>query len=189
MGKIARMKILVTAISILVILVYLVYNSEWFQKKVLYPFPYQEMVYEYALENDLNPFFVAGVIRTESKFVATARSPKGAQGLMQMMPETAVWVAEQMEDREFTLDKLKEFRVSIKMGTWYLASLRKEFKGNEVLMLAAYNGGRGNVKQWMQNYGWTMSFDNPEEIPFGETREYVTRVLRSKQRYQELYGR
>lgn len=155
----------------------------------MYPFPYQDVVYEYAIKNELDPFFIAGVIRTESKFMPKARSPKGAQGLMQMMPETAMWVAEQIEEPFFSLEKLEEPELSIKMGTWYLASLRKEFNGNEILMLAAYNGGRGNVKQWMKTYGWTMDFCNPEQIPYGETREYVTRVLKSKIRYQQLYGR
>jgi len=70
-----------------------------------------------------------------------------------------------------------------------LSSLRKEFSSNEVLMLAAYNGGRGNVKQWMNKYGWTMQFDGIQQIPFRETREYVGKVLHNKQRYEELYGR
>lgn len=131
---------------------------------------------------------VAAVIRTESKFVSQARSPKGATGLMQMMPETAKWVAEQTDDSDFTLRDLENPEVSIRLGTWYLSSLRKEFNNNEILVLAAYNGGRGNVKQWMRQYGWTMSFKDISQIPFEETREYVGKVLRSKQRYKELYS-
>lgn len=169
---------------------YGIYHSDRFQKKYLYPFPYQEIVYTYAAEKELDPFLVAAVIRTESKFNTTARSPKGAFGLMQMMPETAKWVAEQMDfSDEFTTEQLGNPDVNIRMGVWYLSSLKKEFKGNQVLMLAAYNGGRGNVKQWMERYDWTMSFNEPEKIPFLETREYVNRVLYSKKRYQELYGR
>ncbi len=128
-------------------------------------------------------------MRVESKFNTQARSPKGALGLMQMMPETATWVAQQMEDDEFTLNQLENPEVSIRMGTWYLSSLKKEFKGNQVLMLAAYNGGRGNVKQWMGRYDWDMSFTEVDQIPFLETKEYVDKVLNSKKRYQELYGR
>lgn len=182
------MKVLVGAILILIVS-YGVYTTDWFQKKYVYPFPYQDIVYRYALENEVDPFLVAGVIRAESKFNTRAKSPKGAMGLMQMMPETAKWVAEQMENENFTTDHLETPEVNIGMGTWYLASLRKEFKDNEVLMLAAYNGGRGNVKQWMGQYGWTMSFNDPEKIPFRETKEYVNRVLYSKKRYQELYSR
>lgn len=168
---------------------YVVYQSDWFQKKYIYPFPYQGLVYQYALENNLDPFLVAAVIRTESKFRPGARSPKGAMGLMQMMPDTAKWVAEQNEIHSFTLEQLEQPDVSIKMGTWYLSSLQQEFKHNELLMLSAYNGGRGNVKQWMRQYGWNMQFTDIQQIPFKETREYAVKVLRSKQRYQELYGK
>lgn len=190
MQSLARIKVLVSMILLVVILGYIVYSSDWFQKKYLYPFPHREIVYQYALEKDLDPFLVAGVIRTESKFNTQARSPKGALGLMQMMPETAKWVAEQMDfPANFDTSQLTNPEVNIRMGTWYLSSLKKEFKGNEVLILAAYNGGRGNVKQWMGRYDWTMSFNDVEQIPFLETREYVNRVLDSKKRYQELYGR
>ncbi|SFM07554.1 lytic transglycosylase domain-containing protein [Pelosinus propionicus] len=189
MRILTRMKILVRNIIILAIIAYGIYNTDWFQKKYIYPFPYQDIVYQYALERELDPFLVAGVIRTESKFDAKALSPKGALGLMQMMPETAKWVAEQMEKHDFATMQLENPEINISMGTWYLASLKKEFKGNEVLMLAAYNGGRGNVKQWMGQYSWDMSFRDSKKIPFGETKKYVDRVLESKKRYQELYGR
>jgi soluble lytic murein transglycosylase len=189
LGILTWMKVLVRNIVILAIIGYGVYNTDWFQKKYIYPFPYQDIVYQYALERELDPFLVAGVIRAESKFDTKAVSPKGALGLMQMMPETAKWVAEQMERNDFTTAQLENPEINISMGTWYLASLKKEFKGNEVLMLAAYNGGRGNVKQWMGQYAWDMSFHDSKKIPFGETKKYVDRVLYSKKRYQELYGR
>jgi len=184
------MKVLVSIILLIGVPLYGVYNSDWFQKKYLYPFPYSDIVYRYALEKEIDPFLIAGVIRTESKFNAQARSPKGAIGLMQMMPETAKWVAEQMDfPTDFDISHLESPETNIRMGTWYLSSLKKEFKGNDVLVLAAYNGGRGNVKQWMGRYNWTMSFNETSQIPFLETREYVNRVLYSKKRYQELYGR
>jgi len=186
----ARIKVLVSIILIAMVVGYGVYTSDWFQKKYLYPFPYRDIVHQYALQKDLDPFLVAGVIRTESKFNTQARSPKGALGLMQMMPETAKWVAEQMDfPSDFDTSQLENPEINIRMGTWYLSSLKKEFKGNEVLILAAYNGGRGNVKQWMGRYDWTIAFDDVEKIPFLETREYVNKVLYSKKRYQELYGR
>lgn len=189
MQILTRMKLLVVVIGILIVSGLLVYNSNWFQKKYIYPLPYQGIIYRYALDNNVDPFLIAGVIRTESKFFPQARSPKGALGLMQMMPETAEWVAEQVEYHEFSMVDLEEPEISIRFGTWYLSSLKKEFQGNEVLMLAAYNGGRGNVRQWMSKNSWTMDFQEIQQIPFKETREYVERVLRSKQHYQELYGR
>ncbi len=146
-------------------------------------------MYQYALENNISPYLVAGVILAESKFNPKAKSPKGATGLMQIMPETGQWIVSQIENEYEQVGDLTDPETNIQLGTWYLTSLRKEFSSNEVLMLAAYNGGRGNVKQWMNKYGWTMQFDEIQQIPFRETREYVGKVLHNKQRYEELYGR
>ncbi|CUH95568.1 putative membrane protein [Propionispora sp. 2/2-37] len=184
---ITRMRILVAGVLILVVGAYAVYCSGWFQKKYVYPLPYEAIIFKYALENDLDPFLVASVIRAESKFLVKARSPKGAMGLMQMMPETAEWVATQLEFTDFSIKQLDDPEVSIRLGAWYLSSLKKEFNSNEILMLAAYNGGRGNVKHWMEQYQWSFDFAGIEGIPFRETREYVKKVLASKARYQELY--
>jgi len=165
-----------------------VYECSWFQKKFVYPFPYQETVYRQAIENEIDPFLIAGVIRTESRFMPAARSPKGAIGLMQIMPETAIWVAGQLGFENFDVSQLQDPETNIRFGTWYLALLHREFYGNETLALAAYNGGCGNVRQWMRQYNWTSSFSDINQIPFRETREYVAKVQKSKQRYQELYG-
>lgn len=166
-----------------------IYTGEWFQKKYAYPLLYKGLVFKYADEYDLDPWLVAGVIKAESKFLLAARSPVGAIGLMQLMPETAEWIADQLEYPDFQLNDLETPAVNIRFGTWYLASLTQEFNGNEVLMLAAYNAGRGTVKQWMEQYGWTMSFRDSEQIPFPETREFIGEVLWNKKRYQELHDR
>ena len=175
--------------AILMLAGYSIYATDWFQKKYVYPFPYRDIVYQYALEYNVNPYLIAAVIRTESKFNPYARSPKGAVGLMQIMPETAAWIATQVEYPEFENRLMRSPEVNIYFGTWYLSSLKKEFHNNEVLFLAAYNGGRGNVGQWMQKYGWDDNFQKVEQIPFRETREYVAKVLRDQKRYQELYGK
>jgi soluble lytic murein transglycosylase len=185
----------VTGLKILVLVAlaawagYATFSSDWFQKKYLYPFPYQGTVFRYAVEHQLDPFLIAGMIRTESKFIPEARSPKGALGLMQVMPETGQWVAGQLKYPDYSPGVLTDPEVNIRFGVWYLASLKREFQGNEILMLAAYNGGRGNVRQWMGQFGWTAAFAEIEQIPFRETREYVVKVLRDKERYRQLYGR
>lgn len=168
---------------------YFVYNTDWFQKNYVYPFPYQDIVYRYALEHNMSPYLIAAVIRTESKFNPYARSPKGATGLMQLMPETATWIATQLDYPDFDVKVMTDPETNIRFGTWYLSSLQRQFGENEVLYLAAYNGGRGNVGQWINKYGWSASFREIEQIPFRETREYVGKVLRDQKRYQELYGK
>lgn len=127
------------------------------------------------------------VMKTESKFSPQARSAKGALGLMQMMPDTGAWVADQLDISDYKTSRLLDADLNIRFGVWYLASLNREFKGNEVLMLAAYNAGRGNVKEWAQQYRWTEEFHQIEQIPFQETREYVRKVLRDREQYRSLY--
>ena len=176
-------------VCVITSIAYFTYTSDLFQRKYIYPFPNKDLVYRYCLNNNLNPFLVAAVIRTESKFLPRARSPRGAFGLMQMMPETALWVAKESKEQDFYLERLADPEVSIRMGTWYLANLNREFRGNRVLVLAAYNGGQGNVKEWIKRFGWDSQFSDYSQIPFRETREYVGKVLDSESRYQELYGR
>lgn len=185
----ALLGVLAFLVACLALIGYSLWHSDDFQRKYLYPFPHREKVFRYAEENDVDPFLVAGVISAESKFVAGARSHKGAQGLMQMMPETGRWVAGQTDYPEFTPEALYDPEVSIRFGTWYLASLKKEFNDNDILVLAAYNGGRGNVKQWMGEYGWNYDFCDIDRIPYRETKEYVKRVLQARERYRDLYGR
>ncbi|MBP1763349.1 MAG: Lytic transglycosylase catalytic [Firmicutes bacterium] len=182
-------KTLIIGLCALIVFGHTIYSSDWFQKNFLYPFPYQTTVFRYAEKHNLDPYLVAGLIYTESKFKATAQSPTGARGVMQMMPKTADWVADQLREDKFRFNDLDDPEVSIRFGTWYFASVKKEFANNEILALAAYNGGRGNVRQWMSQYGWKSDFTMIEQIPFNETREYVIRVLANKKRYQELYGR
>ncbi len=189
MRILAWFKILVLFLLVSVAASYFIYKSDWFQKKFLYPFPYQSLIFQYAIANEVDPFLVAGLIRTESKFIPHARSPKGAIGLMQIMPETGSWVAEQLKMKEYSPNYLDDPETNIRLGIWYLALLTREFAGNEVLLLAAYNGGIGNVRQWMRQYGWSLQFSDINQIPFRETREYVGKVLRDRKCYQELYGR
>lgn len=183
------LKILALSMALVVAAGYYIYQTDWFQKKYIYPFPYQEKVYRYSRENNVDPYLIAAVIRTESKFIANARSPKGAIGLMQMMPETGQWVADQINQPGYVETRLNDPEISIRFGSWYLASLQSEFKHNEVLVLAAYNGGRGNVKQWMRQFGWNDSFQDIDQIPFRETKEYVKKVQKAKEKYRDLYGR
>lgn len=182
-----KVKVLFIAFLLICVGAYVGFQSDWFQKKMIYPYPYQELVTEYASARKLDAALVAGVILSESNFKLQAQSHKGAMGLMQLMPDTANWIAEQIGDEQFALTDLHDPEINIRFGTWYLASLNKEFHGNEVLLLAAYNAGRGNVKGWMKEYSWDMSFTDIKQIPYKETREYVAKVLKSKQHYQKLY--
>ena len=167
--------------------VYFVSQIQSVQRNYLYPYPYQEIVQQYAKKYHVDSSLCVAVVQVESRFKQTAVSHRGALGLMQIMPNTGKWIASQF-DEEFSVEKLQEPETNIRYGIWYLASLRQEFEDNDVLALAAYNAGRGNVHAWMVENGWSMNFNDISSIPFAETREYVKRVLRSQAKYKELYN-
>lgn len=185
--KMSFWKKLLLMILVLASLIYFVWQNEDFQRKYLYPYDYQDTINFYADRYEVDRNLVASVILAESKFRQDATSVHGARGLMQIMPETASWIATQIEDDSFSVDKLYNVNMNIKYGTWYLSELQTEFEGNEVLALAAYNAGRGNVYEWMEKYHWDINFKDYTKIPFPETREYVKRVLENKKHYNKLY--
>lgn len=180
-------KKLLLMILVLASLSYFIWQNEDFQRKYLYPYDYQDTINFYADRYEVDRNLVASVILAESKFRQDATSVHGARGLMQIMPETGSWIATQIEDDSFSVDKLYNVNMNIKYGTWYLSELQTEFEGNEVLALAAYNAGRGNVYEWMEKYHWDINFKDYTKIPFPETREYVKRVLENKKHYNRLY--
>lgn len=184
--KMSFWKKLLLMILVLASLSYFVWQNEDFQRKYLYPYDYQDTINFYADRYEVDRNLVASVILAESKFRQDATSVHGARGLMQIMPETGSWIATQIEDDSFSVDKLYNVNMNIKYGTWYLSELQTEFEGNEVLALAAYNAGRGNVYEWMEKYHWDINFKDYTKIPFPETREYVKRVLENKKHYYAI---
>lgn len=174
-------------VLVAVMISYALLQQNDIQREYIYPYQYREAIEKYSQQYQVDEYLVIAMVKTESKFQPEAVSRYGAMGLMQLMPGTAIWISEQLGDTEFYLDQLKKPQCNLRYGTWYLSSLQEEFKGNEVLMLAAYNAGRGNVQSWMEKYGWDYSFNNPEEIPYRETQEYVKRVLSNRNKYQKLY--
>ncbi|SUP40405.1 lytic transglycosylase domain-containing protein [Veillonella criceti] len=167
---------------------YFCVGEPYLARTYAYPLEHSEIVYAEAQANKVPYSLVAGVILAESKFNEHAESAPGALGLMQLMPDTAHWIAEQLDEAKLTDSDIRKPATNIKLGTWYLAYLLDEFKGNKVLALAAYNAGRGHVEEWMTQYGWTTEFDAIDEIPFPETREYVATVLKNEAHYESLYS-
>lgn len=167
--------------------IYFLSQTEWIQKNYLYPYPYRDTVEHYASVYGVDSSLAAGVIQAESRFRVDVQSHRGAIGLMQLMPDTAEWIAGQVGDRRYSIALLSDPEINIRYGIWYLAALQKEFDGNDILALAAYNAGRGNVRNWMEAYGWGQDFVDINEIPYAETREYVVRVLKYQRKYEDLY--
>ncbi|MBE3582320.1 MAG: lytic transglycosylase domain-containing protein [Thermoanaerobacteraceae bacterium] len=154
--------------------------------RLVYPFPYRSSILHYAGQNGLDPLLVLAVVRTESKFYPLAESLTGARGLMQIMPETARWVAGRLRE-EFDPERLFEPEYNLRLGTWYLAYLIREFRGSLPAALAAYNGGSQNVEDWLGRGVWDGRSASLDKIPFPETREFVRQVLRDYRIYRFLY--
>jgi len=176
----------VAAVLILVVGLIALYNNILWFMKYLYPLKYQEHIVKYSQEYGMDPYLVAAVIRVESGFSPNVVSKKGATGLMQIMPETAVWAAEQMDMKGFDASQLSAPETNIKIGTWYLSKLLEEFEGDTTLALAAYNGGRGNVREWMESGVIKESVE--DTIPFAETKDFVLKVKKAYNWYKKLYG-
>lgn len=182
----------ILAVSATLLAIYFFISVPAVQKKFLYPFPYRTTVESYSTRWHVDKFLSIAVMKVESNFSEAACSQSGAIGLMQIMPETAAWIAFQLgESPEEIADDIKHLRnpeTNIRYGTWYLAELRDEFKGNDVLALAAYNAGRGNVHEWIEQNHWDENFSDVDKIPYAETRDYVKCVLHCREKYSRLYG-
>lgn len=157
-----------------------------------YPLHYRDAIAAHAAGAGLDPALVAAVIRVESGFDPQAVSPRGARGLMQVMPATGEWVASQIGVTGFEVADLHDPETNIEIGTWYLADLLRTFDGDLVLALAAYNGGRGNVSRWLEDQTQAAVREGSLDqrlaaIPFAETRRFVRRVLDGYRVYRLLY--
>lgn len=153
----------------------------------MYPLDYKEYINKYAIENNMDPYLIASVINVESRFNKNAISPKGAKGLMQIIDSTGNWAAEELEIEAYEDNDLFDPDTNIKIGTWYLKKLEKEFGTREDLILAAYNGGSGNVNKWLKNEEYSSDGENLEKIPFKETENYLTKVKNNYKVYNKIY--
>ncbi|MBP1744910.1 MAG: transglycosylase domain protein [Firmicutes bacterium] len=155
-------------------------------KQAVAPFNYSDYIMEYSQKYDLDPVMVSAVIKTESNFEADAVSSKNAYGLMQITKETAHWAAGKMGIDDFTTDMLMDPETNIMIGCWYLDNLDKEF-GSTDLVLAAYNAGRGNVQQWLDDPAHSSDGKTLTDIPFEETENYIKKVKIFYKIYEFLY--
>ncbi len=150
-----------------------------------FPTPYRDLVVARSKEIGLDPSYVYGLIRQESRFVTDARSHVGASGLMQVMPATARWTARKIGLENFRPQQITEHDTNIQIGTAYLKFALDDFEGSMPLAAAAYNAGPSRARQWrngpvLPGEVWA------ENIPFEETRDYVQRVLTNATLYATL---
>ena len=150
-----------------------------------YPVRYAELVTKYAEENSFSPAFIFAVIYAESGFNAEAVSKKGAVGLMQIMPQTAGFIA-QRNGYDYLERYLTDPEYNIRTGCRYLSYLRARFL-DETALLAAYNAGEGKVGEWLKNPKYSADGKILSKIPYPETQNYVQKVQKVKNKYEKHY--
>ena len=149
---------------------------------------WQEHIEEYAAQYNLQPAFVMAIIRNESSFRTNAESSVGARGLMQLMPDTAEWIAGKLDDDTYHYDRMWDAETNIRYGCWYLGYLSRLFRGDAQLVSAAYHAGQTTVTQWLSDPtrssdGVTLDVDR---LTDGPTKQYIGRVTQTYGIYQSL---
>ncbi|ADQ15167.1 lytic transglycosylase domain-containing protein [Halanaerobium hydrogeniformans] len=174
------------ALIILIIIIFVGYSADfdfWQIRRSFEVIKYEDYIFEYAEKYSIEAELLAAIIYVESRFDTQSESFRGALGLMQIMPSTGVWIAEQVGVDDFSIEDLLDPELNIKFGSWYFAYLYERHDRHLVKTLAAYNAGQNTVRRWVRN-GWQGEIDN-HQIPFAETDKYVRRVISTKDYYKK----
>jgi soluble lytic murein transglycosylase len=148
--------------------------------------PFKEVFDEHARSFGLEEAWVLGLVRQESRFIVKAKSSAGAQGLMQLMPATARWMAKRNGLRGYSPGRVAEVPINVALGTGYLKLVLDDL-GHAVLASAAYNAGPGRARRWRDARPLEGAI-YAETIPFNETRDYVKKVMANTMYYAQLFG-
>lgn len=158
-------------------------------ERAQHPLLFADFIMQYASIQDLDPALVAAVILCESSYDPQAESRLGARGLMQLMEDTAGWVAHKLDedDESYSFDLLYDPETSIRFGTWYLGYLSRRFDGDATKIVCAYHAGQGNVDSWLSNPQYSSDGVTLDVIPTSDTAAYASRVLRARDVYRKYY--
>lgn len=148
---------------------------------------YTDEIRAAAEENGLNPAYVAAVVMAESSYRTDAVSSANAQGLMQLLPSTAEWVAGKF-DETYEDGVLFDPQTNLRYGCWYLGWLMRRYDGDMRCASSAYHAGQGTVDEWLKNPEYSADGKTLDVIPFDSTRIYVERVLKYYEKYEEIYA-
>ena len=156
--------------------------------EITLPLRHEDIIRQQAADKDLDPALIAAICYQESKF-QDRTSHAGARGVMQLLPSTADYIARKSGGTQFVQGDLADPQINISYGSWYLRYLLDHYSGNERLAIAAYNAGETNVDRWVEKAGGPGEFTTDEDIPFAETRAYVSSVEEKQDQYRRKYGR
>ena len=162
------------------LVLYFIFPNFIYERVMFYRYPlgYRDLVESYSSQYLLDPSLVSAVIFEESRFRENSNSTKGAVGLMQLLPQTADYIANKIDGPQFDSRALSDPEKNIKYGCYYLRYLTKKYADLDKV-LAAYNAGEGNVDQWLLEGDYT--------VKFKETSDFVDKVKKTKEIYNNLY--
>lgn len=154
--------------------------------QVIFPIDYWELIQTHANAKRLDPFLVAALVAQESTFQADVRSVANAWGLMQIIPATGRRYATKIGIKPFTVGRLTDPEVNVRIGTTYFSDLMNQF-GDAAPALAAYNAGESRVARWLAERPGVDRDEFIDDIPFPETQNYVKRIVGTAEDYRALY--
>ena len=155
--------------------------------RLLYPLYYTNLLQKHTTKYEIDPLFVAAMIREESRYNADIVSYAGAIGLMQIMPANGPEFASRLKIPRFNTKMLYNPDINIQMGSWYMKSLMDQFDNNHALVAGAYNGGPGRMRRWIAAKKIPDLDEFIEDIGIDQTRRHIKKVIDSYNIYQELY--
>ncbi|HZN91026.1 MAG TPA: lytic transglycosylase domain-containing protein [Thermoleophilaceae bacterium] len=156
-------------------------------REITLPLRHDDVIRQQADDKGLDPALIAAVIYEESRF-RDQTSSAGARGLMQITPDTADFIAKHSGGIRFRQEDLATPQINIAYGSYFLRYLIDHYDGNEEPAIAAYNAGLTNVDGWVAEAGGPSEFDTVGDIPFPETRAYVSNVLERRGEYRDHYA-
>lgn len=199
--KLFRRQIIVPALLLLILAILLMNVNAI--GRLMYPIKYEHDIMISAQHFQIDPLLIAAIIRTESNYKPHLISSKQAVGLMQIMPTTAQWIVQSGRYEEDTLKHLAEPAVNIELGSWYVKWLIDRFTEGEAgeeagagaahsediiaIVAASYNAGHNKVGEWLNNHVWDGRYETRGDIPYGETRHYIKRVMYYYNKYKSFY--
>jgi soluble lytic murein transglycosylase len=160
-------------------------RSKLIDFELRFPMPFKKEVIQRSKEINLDPAYVYGLIRQESRFIMDARSHVGASGLMQVMPATAKWTAKKIGLTGFRPEHITQHDTNIAIGTGYLKLVLESFEGSMPMAAAAYNAGPSRPRKWREG-AFLEGAIWAENLPFNETRDYVKKVLSNTTNYAAI---
>ena len=179
---------MITVILIIMTIIFIISNYRWITK-FAYPIHYRDEIQVYTKEYNIDPYLVVAIMKNESGFNPKALSSKNAKGLMQIAAITGDWASKELNIVDYNEEMLYDPDLNIKIACWYLNVLHKEFDNNLELIIAAYNGGSGNVTKWLNDPRYSDDGITLKKIPFKETENYLKKVLRDYEIYKTLYNK